>query len=55
MVMLWMARRSLVLACVRPVLAVFFGEDYINPKRLGGFFGASMWRKGGFAERFSFG
>jgi hypothetical protein len=50
-----MARRSLVLACAGPVLAVFFGEDYIEPKRLGGFFGASMRRKDGFAERFSFG
>jgi hypothetical protein len=55
MVIRRMARRSLVLACAGPVLAVFFGEDYIEPKRLGGFFGASMRRKDGFAERFSFG
>jgi hypothetical protein len=55
MVILRMARRSLVLACTRPVLAVFVGEDHIDPKRLEGFFGASARRKGGFAERFSFG
>jgi hypothetical protein len=54
-VMLRMARSSLVLACARPVLAVFLSEDYIDPKRLGGFFGASPRRRGGFAERFSLG
>jgi hypothetical protein len=38
-----------------PCWQFFLSEDYIESKRLGGFFGASTRRKGGFAERFSFG
>lgn len=54
-VILRLAGGSLVLACAGPVLAVFFGEDYMFPKPSAEFFGASTREKRWFVERESSG